>query len=180
MITKEKSLSIEILNAVVLSFSLRRAVRQRQGHVNTPHKNKSETKLSWGWTPGRNQFQVLQPSRNHLTQRNKQKSKCFSVQYLWLSWQDPQLLAAQGSTIVAFSLFAALWSLHTQSRGVRKQGPNQQLSWWLNRRGASWPDETRYLEEPFIYWAITSAGLGQKVGPGILTFFEMKVALHKL
>lgn len=38
MITKEKSLSIEILNAVVLSFSLRRAVRQRQGHVNTPIK----------------------------------------------------------------------------------------------------------------------------------------------
>lgn len=52
--------------------------------------------------------------------------------------------------LFAFSLFAAVWSLHVEFGGVMKQGQISPSANDSQQEGTSWPDE----EEPFICWAI--------------------------
>lgn len=116
----QKSLSTEVLIFSSLhNRCVRWMVRQRQVRVNTPIKTYLKANCLEAVV---DRFQVPRPSCNHLTLGNKQKSKCFSIQHIWLSWQDSQLLSPRGSTIDALTLFSAAWSLHAQSGGVREQG----------------------------------------------------------
>lgn len=59
-----------------------------------------------------------------------------------------------GGTRVAFSLFVAARSLHARSEGVKKQGQISTSADDSHRERTSWPDESHFLEEPFIYWVI--------------------------
>lgn len=59
-----------------------------------------------------------------------------------------------GGTKVAFSLFAAARSLHAWSEGVKKQEQISTSADDSHRERTSWPDESHFLEEPFIYWVI--------------------------